>query len=300
MGAVLRSIDDLTDDDVRRVLERAAAHERGDPGRHPALPAGRGVVVGLLFLETSLRTRVGFTAAAARLGGSAVGVVLQRASEISMPESVHDTLRTLMGYTDVVVARPGVPLSGDVIPGGSTTPILSGGDRGPAMEHPSQALIDLHAAEQELGGLAGITVGICGDPRMRSVASLLRLMRRPAFRPRAVRLVTVPRLLEGFAVPPELAPVTTIGTFDDAGDVDFLYVAGIPHGAATEPERTALRVTPASLARLPASTVVTSPLPVIDEISHEAFADPRVRAFEHSDSGLFVRMALLEHTLAQR
>lgn len=299
MGAVLRSIDDLTDEDVRLVLERAAAHERGTASPGPAQSSGRALVVGLLFLEASLRTRVGFTAAAARLGGTAVGVVVQRASEISMPESVHDTLRTLMGYTDVVVTRPGVPLVGNVIPTDSPTPILSGGDRGPAMEHPSQALIDLYAAERDLGGLAGVTVGICGDPRMRSVASLLRLMRRPAFRPRAVRLITVPRLLEGFTVPTELASITTIGGFDDAWDVEFLYVAGIGHGAATEPERTAMRLTPASLALLPASAVVTSPLPVIDEISREAFTDRRVRAFAHSDAGLFVRMALLEHALGR-
>jgi len=297
MGAVLRSVDDLTDDEIRHVLVRAAAHERGAADRHPAMPAGRGPVVGLLFLETSLRTRVGFTAATARLGGTAVGVVVQRASEISMPESVHDTLRTLMGYTDVVVARPGVPLLGDVIPDDSATPVLSGGDRGPAMEHPSQAFIDLYAAERELGGLAGVVVGICGDPRMRSVASLLRLMRRPAFRPRALRLITTPGLLEGFAIPADLARITTIGGFDDAQDVDLLYVAGIPHGAASEPERTVMRVTPESLAMLPAPAVVTSPLPVIDEISREAFADPRVRAFAHSDAGLFVRMALLEHVL---
>lgn len=300
MGAVLRSIDDLTDEDVRSVLERAAAHERGDADSGPAQSIGRGLVVGLLFLEASLRTRVGFTAAAARLGGTAVGVVVQRTSEISMPESVHDTLRTLMGYTDVVVTRPGVPLVGDVIPTDSPTPILSGGDRGSAMEHPSQTLIDLYAAERELGGLAGVTVGICGDPRMRSVAGLLRLMRRPAFRPRAIRLITVPPLLEGFAVPTGLASITTIGGFDDARDVELLYVAGIPHGAATEPERTEMRLTPESLTLLPASAVVTSPLPVIDEISREAFADRRVRAFAHSDAGLFVRMALLEHVIEMR
>lgn len=293
MGRVLRSVDDLTDDDVRWVLARAAEHEEGRAS--PLL--ARGPVVGLLFLETSLRTRVGFSAAAARLGGTALGVVAQRASDISMPESIHDTLRTLMGYTDVVVARPGVLLAGAVVPDDSPTPILSGGDRGPGMEHPSQALIDLYAVEAELGGFAGRTVAICGDPRMRSVASLLRLMRR--FRPAAVRLITVPRLLEGFEVPDELVAITTVGGFADAQDVDLLYVAGIPHGVATEPARTELRVTPEVLAMLPASMVVTSPLPTIDEITAEAFADPRVRAFAHSDAGLFVRIALLEYVLGQ-
>ena len=291
MGRLLRSIDDLSDDDVRWVMRRAAAHQDGS-----ALPLlARGPVVGLLFLETSLRTRVGYSAAAARLGGTALGVAIQRNSEISMPESIHDTLRTLMGYTDVVVTRPGVALTGDVVPGDSSTPIINGGDRGVDAEHPSQALIDLYAVEADLGGFDGAIIGICGDPRMRSVASLLRLMVR--FRPRAIRLVTVPCLLEGFELPDELRDVTTFTGLDDVGDVTLLYVAGIPHGAATEPERSALRITAAVLDRMSPGTVVTSPLPAIDEITTEAFANPRVRAFAHSDAGLFVRMALLEHVL---
>ena len=291
MGWLLRSIDDLSDDDVRWIMSRSAAHQNGS-----AVPLlERRPVVGLLFLEASLRTRVGFAAAAARLGGTALGVSVQRSSEISMPESIHDTLRTLMGYTDVVVTRPGVALVGDVIPGDSSTPLINGGDRGVDAEHPSQSLIDLYAAESEFSSLAEITVGICGDLRMRSVTSLLRLMVR--FRPRAIRLVTVPGLLEGFALPPDLRGITTFTTLAGAGNVDLLYVAGIPHGATTEPERSELRITGEVMEKLSSRAVVTSPLPVVDEITVQAFLDPRVCAFQHSDAGLYVRMAMLEHVL---
>jgi aspartate carbamoyltransferase catalytic subunit len=293
MGWLLRSIDDLSDDDVRWIMSRSAAHQDGS-----AVPLlARGPVVGLLFLETSLRTRVGFSAAAARLGGTALGVSVQRSSEISMPESIHDTLRTLMGYTDVVVTRPGVALVGDIVPGGSSTPVISGGDRGADAEHPSQALVDLFATESEFGSLAEVTVGICGDLRMRSVASLLRLMTR--FRPRGIRLITVPHLLDGFEVSDDLRGVAEFTTLGGAGDVDLLYVAGIPHGVATEPERSELRITAEALDGLSSGVVVTSPLPVVDEITAQAFLGPRVRAFQHSDAGLFVRMALLERVLGQ-
>jgi aspartate carbamoyltransferase catalytic subunit len=221
MGRVLRSVDDLTDTDVAQVLDRARSHRAGTASPVVAPP-----LVGLCFLEASLRTRVGFAAAAARLGGSAVGVSVQRASDISMPESVHDTLRTLLGYMDVVVARPGVELAPPHVPADTATPLISGGDRGPRAEHPSQALIDLLAICDERGSLAAASLAICGDPRMRSVASLLRLaVRFP------LRLVTRPSLTEGFRLPAGLETVEPAGSLQDVQDVDVLYVAGIPHGA---------------------------------------------------------------------
>lgn len=287
---MIRSIDDLSDTEVRWVLDRAALHRSGTAG-----PLGPPPLVGLCFLETSLRTRVGFTAAAARLGGQAVGVVVQRASDISMPESVHDTLRILLGYCDVVVARPGVPLLAPNVPTGMRASLISGGDRGPGAEHPSQTLVDVFGIETDAGSLQNLVLGLVGDPRMRAVSSLLRLCVR--WRPREIVLVTTERLLDGFMIPPELARVIRRGTLADAEQVDVLYVAGIPHGATDESDRTALRVTPTALARLRPDAVVTSPLPLIDEIHAACYGDSRVRAFEHSDDGVHVRMALIELAL---
>lgn len=287
---MIRSVDDLSDSEVRWVLSRAREHRSGAAERLVPPP-----LVGLCFLEASLRTRVGFTAAAARLGGQAVGVAVQRASDIAQPESIRSTLRTLLGYTDVVVARPGVPLVVPTVPADVPTPLINGGDRGPRAEHPSQALIDLFAIETERGAIGGVTLGVVGDLRVRAVTSLLRLVAR--FRPRAVRLFTTEGLRPGLALPDSLDGVVSWGAFDDPGDIDVLYVAGVPHGVAGEDERATLRVTPALLSRLATDAVVTSPLPLVDEIDADCYEDPRWRAPKHSDDGLFVRMALLELAL---
>jgi aspartate carbamoyltransferase catalytic subunit len=286
-----RSMDDFSDADVAWLMDRAAAHREGSASRVVPPP-----VVGLLFLETSLRTRLGFSAAAARLGGWPLQVFEQRHSAISMDESVAHTVRALSGYCDVIVTRLPVPLNSDVLPLRPRCPILSGGDRGPAGEHPTQALIDLFALRNDLGGAAGRSVVVVGDPRMRSVVSLCRLLVRQGVG--EIRVLTVPGLLAGRQPPGGVADrVRAVFDWSDAAGADFLYVAGIPHEAVSLEDRDRLRLTPERLAGLGEGCVVTSPLPVIDEIDEESWADPRLRAFEHSDDALFVRMALLELVL---
>lgn len=287
MNRLLLSIDDLDDGAVRSVLDRATAFA----GSRPEPLVSGPHVVGLIFLEPSLRTRVGFAAAALRLGWQSIDVVDQRASPTSMPESWEDTVRTVSGYVDAVVARPGRPLVRAELAGHIEAPLINGGDTGPAAEHPSQALIDMFAIER-LGPVPERNIAICGDLRMRAVRSLLRLLSRTP--PRTLVLISDPGLqLEG-TVPPELAPVAQWRRPWEIDDIDVLYVGGIPHGALPESGRTMLRVDDKAMARLPGDAVVLSPLPVIDEIAREVRNDPRLRVFEQSDGGLFVRMALLQ------
>lgn len=296
---VWRSVDDFGDGDITWILDRAEQHRAGALTR--STPSGVQPVVGLLFLEASLRTRTGFTAAAVRLGFGPVTVVEQRQSEISMAESVGHTLRTLSGYCDVIVARMPQPLSGDAVPEGLRCPVVSGGDRGVsgevAGEHPTQALIDLFALRTEFGAVRGLRVVVCGDPKMRSVASLLPALVRHGVG--SIALLTTDSLLEGLDLPPEVrSHVTLIHDWPEAAAADVVYVAGIPHQAVPLVERDRLRVTPEALSLLSDRCIVTSPLPVIDEIDPTAWPDQRIRAFQHSDDALFVRMAVLEFAMA--
>jgi aspartate carbamoyltransferase catalytic subunit len=289
MIAHLRSIDDLTEGDINRVLARAHALEtRQKVNPHD----GRGVeLLGLVFMEPSLRTRVGFIAAAARLGWQTASVFEQRASERSMAESVDDTLRVVSGMCAAVVTRIPQPIS--TISLALPVPLINGGDSGPMAEHPTQALIDLFSMEQELGPVGELRVAICGDLRMRASRSLLRLFaKRP---PARLSLISVPELREE----KDLAAISTLlvdsRTLKDLSDIDVLYVAGIPHRAIPEALRDTLRVTNAALSTMPSSAVVLSPLPVVDEIDDEARTNSRIRMFEQSDRGVSVRMAILEH-----
>jgi aspartate carbamoyltransferase catalytic subunit len=284
---VVVRIDDLGTEEIRRILSRAADLHAG-----AAAELHRPPLVGLLFLEASLRTRVGFAAAAARLGGQSIDIIERRASPVAMPEGWADTLRVVSGTVDLVVARPGRQLDGSQLRQLLVSSFLNGGDVGSGGEHPSQALIDMYAIEQARGPVSELTVAICGDLRMRAARSLVRLFAR--FAPRRLLQISDPRLSDSSEIAAEhRAPW-------ELGDVDVLYVAGIPHGALDEPGRTRLRIDRRALDALPRDAVVLSPMPVIDEIATSARSDPRVRMFQQSDDAVFVRMALIETLLSQQ
>jgi aspartate carbamoyltransferase catalytic subunit len=282
---VIVGVDDLGTEEIRHILSRATVLRAG-----AASELTRPPLVGLLFLETSLRTRVGFAAAAARLGGQSIDIAERRGNAAAPPEGWADTLRVVSGNVDLIVARPGRPLddAAQLCPL-LVSSFLNGGDTGRRGEHPSQALIDLYAIEQARGPVSELTVAICGDLRMRAVRSLVRLLAR--FPPRRLVAITDPHLADDGGPPAERRKPW------DVGDVDVLYVAGIPHGALDEPGRARLRVDREALAALRPDAVVLSPMPVIDEIATTARADPRIRMFQQSDDALFVRMALIEALL---
>lgn len=294
--ALLR-IGDLVDDEIDDLLSRAHALQHGSA----PVERCRDRVVGLLFLETSLRTRVGFAAAASRLGASFVEVFGQRSSATSMPESLTDTMRTVASYVDVVVARPGVSLwDADLRAAASAggAVLVNGGDSGPEAEHPTQALVDLAAMRLSTVALSDAHVAVCGDLRMRAVRSLLRLLaRRP---PRALTLMTPQAFQGGDDVPLALKDVVKYGTLVDVADVDVLYVAGMPLDCFPASDRERLIVDELTVSRLPSHAIVLSPMPVIDEITPSARIDPRICIHEQSELGLYVRMAVLEHCFAIR
>lgn len=83
-------------------------------------------------------------------------------------------------------------------------------------------------------------------------------------------------------------------------DPEVLDVVGIPHGAIGEDGRTRLRFDRQVMASFPPHVVVLSRLPLIDEVDRRVMSNPRVRVHDQSDSGVYVRMALLKHVFLSR
>lgn len=281
----LHGIDDLGRSGIDGILARAGELADG------SAPQRVTTVLGLAFFDASLRTRVGFSAAAHRVGAHPIEILERRSSDRSMPESVEDTIRTVSGYCDALIVRSAVP-SGELSASARDDRawINAGDDR----EHPTQSLIDLFAIERLAGPIEQQRVVLVGDIRMRAAQSLLRAFLHRT--PRSVSIDTDPTLEGGLRLPGalDLSRSRDGSALDDA---TVVVAVGVPHGAASESVRARLRVDRRTLGRLGPEAIVLSPMPVIDEVAMTARTDQRMAYFAQSDLGLWVRVAVLEELL---
>jgi aspartate carbamoyltransferase catalytic subunit len=289
----LFSIRDLSAGDVDRLLSRAAAFEAS----RDAWPRLDRVVVGLAFFEPSTRTRVGFHAAAARLGATAIDVFAQRyAPGMSAPESLSDTLRVLSGYCDVLVVRHPSESELRTAIAVSRVPVINGGCG--TSEHPTQALIDLFAIRKHFGRAAGLRIGLVGAlARSRAASSLLDVL---ALDPPAELRLMAPNGLQPAAERLRPFAPRTVSMHDelDVASLDVLYVAGMPEGEGDQhldaDARHYFRVTADVVATLAPQGIVLCPLPRIDEIMPGVDYVTPAAYMSASDAALHVRMAVLE------
>lgn len=293
----LTSIRELDRIELDRLLDRARELS-ADPR------AGRrtGAVVGLLFYSGSLRTRVGFEAAAARLGAAAPVVLSARHTEVmSEPESLADALRSVGPWCDAICLRHPDEESVRAAVSLAGTPIVNCGNG--TDEHPTQALIDLFAVRSQLGRIDGLRFAMVGDLRgMRAAHSLALALSR--CRGIHLRLIA-PRGLE---MPRAyLAPLAAAGVVIEEterlelADADVVYVAGLPArtaiGRLPDPVRARFVVSRAVALGLKEGARILCPLPRIDEIAQAVDALPQAAYFAQSAQAIGVRMAVLERAL---
>src|SRR5262249_47600627 len=98
----LISIDDLTRDDIERVLDRAASFAEVSGREIKKVPPLRGRTVVNLFYESSTRTSSSFELAAKRLSADLVSVKAQ-GSAVDKGESLKDTVQTLSAYDPAAI-----------------------------------------------------------------------------------------------------------------------------------------------------------------------------------------------------
>ncbi len=287
----LLRIADLGRAGIERILDDAAALSAAERGA----PEPTGKLIVLAFFQESVRTRIGFTAAAARLGIATTVLAGPRyGPAMSGAESLPDTARTLGAYCDAILLRhpsEEAPFDAAAVAG---TPVINCGNG--LDEHPTQALVDLFAIRELRGEIDGARIALVGDLRhMRSVRSLLAAL--DLFEDVRIRLISPPEL----TAPPELAPAAEVTTELALHDLDFVYMAGFaPHtpvGDFDEAARAAYALDAAHAAKLDATVRILCPMPRIDEIAPGIDALPQAAYFQQSALGLPLRMAILRHAL---
>src|SRR5665648_1193371 len=163
----LVSIDDLTTEEILKILKLAAEFEK-----NPVQDILHGKVVATLFFEPSTRTRLSFESAVNKLGGKVIGFTDSSSSSVSKGETLNDTIRTVNNYVDLIVMRHPVEGSARYASEISTVPVINAGDG--ANQHPTQTLLDLYSIRKTQGTLDNLNIFMVGDLKYgRTVHSLV-------------------------------------------------------------------------------------------------------------------------------
>src|SRR5256884_6649932 len=212
----LLSIEDVSRDDIERILARAKEFEEVSHRPIKKVPALQGKTIVNLFYEASTRTSTSFDLAAKRLSAE-VHSIRSSGSAVDKGESLKDTVQTLSAYDpDAIVIRSPHVGAADLVARWSPAAVVNAGDG--KHEHPTQALLDVYTLRERLGALDGAKVWIVGDVLHSRVArsGVLALRRMGAE-------VTV-------CGPPTLIPrgVEALGcavayTLDGLGEADVVY-----------------------------------------------------------------------------
>lgn len=261
----------------------------------------KGYLMGTLFFEPSTRTRLSFEAAMLRLGGQVVGFSEQGSSSVAKGESLADTVRTVSGYTDILVMRHPKEGAAKVAWKEIQIPLINGGDGG--HHHPTQTLTDLFTIHCEVKKKDKMVIGICGDLKFgRTVHSLLKVI---SLYPRVeIHLISPPELKTPEYITRHILEKRKVPYFEteqleeSLPQLDILYMTRVQRERFfNEADYLRLKdsyiLDPEKLKRGKKDLVVLHPLPRVNEISKEVDSDPRALYFKQAKYGMIIRIALI-------
>lgn len=291
----LLSVQEVDVTSFNELCNSAEAYRTGVPETTPIDTTQQG---GLLFFESSTRTRIGFGTAAWQLGVRTVSIYETKVNEnMSAAESLPDTIRTLNPYvTFFCIRHPNEGVFDEVVPY-TSHPVINAGNG--SREHPTQALIDGYTLQHRFGRLEGLSITMLGALRYsRAARSLLKLLAK--FNGVNVTGFTEPQLNFTEA---EVAAFTKNGNTYQAtdnhawGSEQVVYSAGFPPvtpaGKFSQEVRNRYAITLRTVNRMNEGAIILNPLPRIDEVSKEVDDTPQAHYFAQNELGLFMRKAIL-------
>jgi aspartate carbamoyltransferase catalytic subunit len=295
----LLGTENLTREQITFILDQAKPFQEFQRYPLKKLATLRGKTVAIAFFESSTRTRISFSTAAARLGADTMNLQAE-ASSLKKGESLLDTVRTLDAMRpDGIVIRHSSSGAPEFISERLEIPVLNAGDG--THEHPTQALLDALTIRDRKGSLEGWNLTILGDILHSRVArSNIHLLSKFGVR---ITLcgpaMWVPPGLESLA--PNVRRVLRVEDALEGADVVLVLRVQTEriHEPSLAPEEYILRyqLTPARLRLAKPDALVLHPGPMIRGLEIDpAVADgPQSAVLEQVTNGLAIRMALLYH-----
>ncbi|MCX6221515.1 MAG: aspartate carbamoyltransferase [Bacteroidia bacterium] len=298
----LISITDFSKEEYLKIMELSSQFEE-----NPSQSLLKGKVIATLFFEPSTRTRLSFETAINRLGGKIIGFSDSNSSSVSKGETLHDTIKMVSNYADLIIMRHPLEGSARYAAEVSDVPVINAGDG--ANQHPSQTLLDMYSIMKTQGRLDDINLFMVGDLKYgRTVHSLLMAMsqfKNPIF---------------NFVAPPELAMPDEYKLYlsnkgiryfehlefnDIINQADIIYMTRVQKERFIDPVeyekvKNVYILKNEMLANTKPTVKILHPLPRINEIHTNVDSNPKAYYFTQARNGVFTRMAIISHLLNLR
>lgn len=294
----LVSINDYEKDEIAEILRLASLFEKQTNQR---ILEGR--VIASLFFEPSTRTRLSFESAINRLGGRVVGFSNSGSTSVSKGESLKDTIKTIAGYTDLIVMRHPLEGSAKFASEISEVPIVNAGDG--ANQHPTQTLLDLYSIKKTQGKLENLNIFLVGDLKYgRTVHSLLMAMSNynPIFNFISHEKLKIPNEYKIFLQEKGIKFYEHETFTDIISEADIIYMTRVQKERFSDPieyEKTknTYILKNKMLKNTKSNLKILHPLPRVNEINEDVDDNKKAYYFDQAKNGVYTRQAIMSKIL---
>ncbi len=268
--------------------------------RHPNRKLLEGKIVATLFFEPSTRTRLSFETAANRLGARIIGFTDPKVTSSSKGETLHDTIKMVSNYADVIVMRHYLEGAARYASEVTNVPIINAGDG--SNQHPSQTMLDLYSIYKTQGHLDNLHIYLVGDLKYgRTVHSLLMAMRHfnPTFHFIAPKELEMPKEYKLYCRENNISYIETREFDEDTiADADILYMTRVQRERFTdlmeyERVKDSYLLCNSMLRKAKPNMKILHPLPRVNEINTDVDDNIHAYYFEQAHNGVFARQALI-------
>lgn len=294
----LVSIDDFSREEILHILDLADRFENG-----PRQKLLDGKVVASLFFEPSTRTRLSFESAVNRLAGRVIGFSDTNATSVTKGETLHDTIKVISNYCDLIVMRHPVDGAARFASEVASVPIVNAGDG--SNQHPTQTLLDLYSIKKTQGRLDGINIMMVGDLKYgRTVHSLLQALSHFKANFTFVSPVELQMPIEykKFLYERGISYYETTDIMERMADTDIIYMTRVQRerfADTMEYERVknAYILRNEMLDDTKSTMRILHPLPRVNEIHQNVDSNEKAYYFDQTRNGVYARQAVISYLL---
>ncbi|MCQ2274207.1 MAG: aspartate carbamoyltransferase [Bacteroidales bacterium] len=300
-GRNLISITDFTKEEYIEVLDIAEGFEK-NPKQHILGDK----VVATLFFEPSTRTRLSFESAANQLGARVIGFSDPGATSVQKGESLHDTIKMVSAYADIIVMRNPKEGSSRYASEVASVPVINAGDG--ANQHPTQCMLDLYSIRKTQGTLDNLNIALVGDLKYgRTVHSLVQAMCNfnATFHLVSPEELKLPSSVKKSIKDAGLKYYQYHEIRDIMGTADIIYMTRVQRERFSdlleyERVKDSCILTASMLEGCKPNMRILHPLPRVNEITTDVDKTPHAYYFQQAQNGVYVRQALIASILGAK